>query len=313
MEWLNYHHLLYFWLVARRGSIAAASAELRLSPPTVSAQIHRLEQAFGAQLLRRSGRRLVLTDMGKLVMPYAEEIFSLGRELGDAVRGTDMARHLRLAVGVTDAVPKMLAYRLLEPAFELKQPVQIVCHESSPARLFAELAVHELDLVIADAPAGADVRIRLFNHHIGDCGVVFCAVPELAQRYRKNFPRSLNGAPLLLLSDQGGIRPQLDHWLEALQVRPWIAGRFDDFSMSRTFAAKGRGILPSPVLVEEELKKHHGLVRVGYTESVRYSFYMISIDRRIQHPATRAIFDAARQRLFRPRRLRRRAAASGAK
>jgi len=309
MEWLNYHHLLYFWLVARRGSIAAASAELRLSPPTVSAQIHKLEEAFGAQLLRRSGRRLVLTDMGKLVMPYAEEIFALGHELGDTVRGTDTARHLRLAVGVTDAVPKMLAYRLLEPIFELKQPVQIECHESSPTRLFAELAVHELDMVIADAPAGADVRIRLFNHHIGDCGVVFCAVPEIARRFRREFPHSLNGAPLLLLGEQGGIRPRLDHWLESLQVRPWVAGRFDDFSMSRTFAGRGRGILPAPALVEKELRQEHGLVRVGYTDKVLYSFYLISIDRRIQHPAIRAIFDAARHNLFRT--PLRRGAASG--
>jgi len=308
MEWLNYHHLLYFWLVARRGSIAAASAELRLSPPTVSAQIHKLEENFGAQLLRRSGRRLVLTDTGKLVMPYAEEIFALGRELDDAVRGADTARHLRLAVGVTDAVPKMLAYRLLEPAFQLKQPVQLVCHESSPARLFAELAVHELDLVIGDAPAGADVRIRLFNHHIGDCGMVFCALPELARRFRRHFPHSLDGAPLLL-SEQGGVRPRLDHWLEAKEVRPWVAGRFDDFSMARTFAARGRGILPAPALVEKELRGQHGLVRVGITADVLYSYYVISIDRRIQHPATRAIFEAARQNLFRAP-LRRGAASS---
>ena len=304
MEWLNYHHLLYFWLVARRGSVAAASAELGLAPPTISAQIRTLEGMLGAKLLQRSGRRLVLTDVGKLVMPYAEEIFSLGRELSDAVKGRAIGRHLRLAVGVTDAVPKNLAYRLIEPALQLENPVQVVCHEASPARQFAELAVNELDLVIADAPAGPDVRIRLFNHFIGDCGVSFCATPKVAARYRRGFPRSLKDAPLLLLGQHGGIRPQLDQWLESLGVHPQVSGRFDDFAMSRVFAANGRGILPSPSAIEPELRRQHGLVRVGRTEQVRYSYYVISIDRKIQHPAIRAICDSAKTRLLPSRALR---------
>lgn len=298
MEWLNYHHLLYFWLVARRGSVAAASAELGLAPPTLSAQIRTLEDNLGAKLFQRSGRRLVLTDVGKLVMPYAEEIFALGRELNDAVKGRATGRHLRLAVGVTDAVPKFLAYRLIEPALQLENPVQVVCHEASPARLFAELAVNELDLVIADAPADPDVRIRLFNHFIGDCGVSFCATPKVAARYRRGFPQSLNGAPLLLLGKHGGIRPQLDQWLETLGVHPLVSGRFDDFAMSRVFAANGRGILPSPAAIEPELRRQHGLVRVGHTEEVRYSYYVISIDRKLQHPAIRAIREAAPLRLL---------------
>ena len=304
MEWLNYHHLLYFWLVARRGTVAAASAELGLAPPTISAQIRTLEDTLGAKLLQRSGRRLVLTEVGQMVMPYAEEIFSLGRELNDAVKGRSAGRHLRLAVGVTDAVPKDLAYRLIAPALQLDRPVQVVCHESSPPRLLAELAVHELDLVIADSPAGPDVRIRLFNHFIGESGVSFFATPKVAAKYRSGFPKSLDGAPLLLLGQHGGIRPQLDQWLEALGIHPQVTGRFDDFAMSRVFAENGRGIVPAPAAIEPELVRRRGLVRVGHTDQVRYSYYVISIDSKIQHPAIRAIRDAAQQSLLQPARKR---------
>lgn len=297
MEWLNYHHLLYFWVVARTGSIVKASEELLLAPPTISAQISQLENYLGEKLFTRTGRRLVLTEVGKIVYGYAQEIFSLGRELTDTLKGRPTGHPLKLQVGVADVLPKALAYRLIEPALRLASPVQVICREEPPDRLLALLALHEIDLVLSDAPFGPGISVRAYNHPLGECGGGFYARPKLAAAYRRNFPHSLNGAPFLLPTASASMRSNLDQWFEAENVRPVVAGEFEDFTLLTAFAEGGHGVFAAPRVLDRELRRK-GFGVVGYTEEVRARFYAISVERRVKNPAVIAICDAARQRLF---------------
>jgi len=299
VEWLNYHHLLYFWTVARAGSITRASAELRLSPPTISAQVRTLEESLGEKLLTRSGRNLVPTEMGRTVLSYADEIFSLGRELMGAVKDRPIGRPLRLVVGIADVLPKLIAHQLLEPALRLREPVRIVCREDNPEHLLAELAIQELDLVLLDTPIGPHVKIRAYTHLLGECGVVFMATPQLAETYRRRFPKSLHGAPLLLPTDNSAIRRSLDQWFDAQGIRPAIVGEFEDDALLRVFGEAGAGVFPAPSVLEKELQRRYGFRRIGGTEAVRSRFYAISVERKLKHPAVVAICETARRKLFR--------------
>src|SRR6185369_9396638 len=243
MDWLNYHHLLYFWVVAREGSIAKASRELRLAQPTISGQIRALEQSLGEKLFQRAGRGLVLTDFGRMVYQHANEIFSLGRELMETVKGRPTGRPVRLSVGVADVVPKRIAYRLHEPALRLSEPIRIICREDKPDPLLADLATHKLDIVIADSTIPTSVKVRAFNHLLGECGVSLLASPELARAHRRRFPHSLDGAPVLLPSDESAMRRSLDQWFVARGVRPAVVGEFDDTALAEAFAQAGVGIV----------------------------------------------------------------------
>ena len=217
MEWLNYHHLLYFWMAAREGSISRASEELRLSQPTLSAQIRTLEEALGEKLFARVGRNLVLTDMGRIVFRYADEIFSLGRELMDTVQGRPTGQPVRFTVGIADVVPKLVAYRLLEPALQLAEPVRLICREDKPDRLLAALALNELDLVLSEAPIDPTIKVQAYSHVLGECGVTFFGTAALTKAYRPKFPQSLTGAPVLLPTDQSVLRRSLERWFAAVQ------------------------------------------------------------------------------------------------
>lgn len=299
MEWLNYHHLLYFWTVARKGSVAKASEELLLAPPTISAQIGRLEGALGEKLFSRSGRRLVLTETGQVVFRYAEEIFSIGRELMDTLKGRPTGRPLQLLVGVVDMLPKSVVYRLIEPAFQLPSPVQIVCREDPPDRMLGLLAMHQLDLILSDAPLPAGSSVRAFNHSLGDCAVGFYAKLKGAEKLKRGFPRSLEGTPMLLPTESAALRAELDEWFEAQGIRPLVAEAFDDFSLIRIFASAGRGIFAAPLILDAEMRRSYGFVHIGSAKEVRMRFYAISVERRIKHPAVVAICETARQKLFR--------------
>ena len=299
MEWLNYHHLLYFWMVARKGSIVKASEELLLAPPTISAQIGRLEENLGEKLFARSGRRLVLTEVGHVAFRYAEEIFSLGREFTDTLKGRPTGRPLQLLVGVADVLPKAIVYRLIEPAFQLPSPVRIVCREDPPDRLFALLAVQQLDLILSDAPIGPGISVRAFNHPLGDCGVGFYGKPKMAQKLKKSFPKSLESAPMLVPTESASLRVDLDEWFESQGLRPVIVGEFEDFSLLRMFAAAGRGIFAAPRVLDQEMRRQYGFIRIGATDTVRARFYAISVERKIKNPAVVAICDEARQVIFR--------------
>ncbi len=298
VEWLNYHHLLYFWVVARKGGVSAASAELRLAQPTISGQIRALEDSLGEKLFRRVGRRLVLTEMGHTVFRYADEIFSLGRELLDAVKGRPTGRPIRLLVGVADAVPKLIAHRLLEPALRLPEAIRIVCREDKPERLFAALSVHALDLVLSDAPIGPGINVRAFNHLLGECGVTFFGSARLAAAHRRGFPRSLDGAPVLLPAENTTLRRSLDQWFDAQGVRPVVTSEFEDSALLKVFGQAGVGLFAAPSVIEAEVCRQYGVRVVGRVASVRERFYAISVERRLKHPAVVAISEAARGKLF---------------
>ena len=297
MDWLNYHHLYYFWTVARTGSVTKASAELLLAPPTVSAQIKRLEDSLGERLFERSGRRLVLTEAGQLALRYAEEIFSTGREMQDALKGRPTGRPSKLLVGIADVLPKIIVHRMLEPAFHLNEPVQLICREDPPDRLLADLATQGMDLILTDSPMSPAMRVRAFNHLLGECGVGFYGAQRLVTRYRRGFPRSLDGAPVLLPTESASLRAELDQWFQEKGVRPYVVGEFDDFSLLRTFAEKGLGVFASPLVLDAEMRRSR-LGRLGRAEPIRSRFYGISVEKKIKNPAVVAICETARQELF---------------
>jgi LysR family transcriptional regulator, transcriptional activator of nhaA len=298
VEWLNYHHLLYFWTVAREGSIARASVALRLAQPTISAQIRTLEEQLGEKLFERRGRGLALTETGRVAFRYADEIFSLGRELLDVVKGRSPGRPVRFSVGVSDVVPKLVAHRLLEPALRLAEPVRIVCHEDHLDALLARLALHELDLVISDAPIGPHVKVRGFSHALGECGVRVFGTAALAAARRRGFPGSLEGAPMLLPTEGSALRRSLDAWFEQRGIRPLVVGEFEDSALLKTFASEGAGLFVGAAAIEREIRAQYGVKSVGSLDGVTERFYAISAERRLTHPAVRAITEAARGELF---------------
>lgn len=299
MEWLNYHHLLYFWTVAREGSIAKASVKLRLAQPTISAQIHTLEQALGEKLFQRAGRNLVLTDVGRTVFGYADEIFTLGRELMDVVKNRPTGRPLNLNVGVVDVVPKLIAYRLLEPALQIPEKLHVVIKEDRLEELLGLLSVHQLDLVLADAPVPPHVRVRAFSHKLGDCSVTFLAATKLhAQLSRKQFPQCLNGAPVLLPARGTSLRRALDTWFEEHALRPTVVAEFDDTALMKVFGQAGEGAFCLPSVIRTEVERQYDVRPLGELQDVRESYYAISVERRIKHPAVAAISRTARRELF---------------
>ncbi len=224
MDWLNYHHLRYFWTVAKEGSLRKASEKLRVSQPSISAQIQTLQQAFGEPLLRRHGRTLALTEMGRVVLGYAEEIFSLGEELLSTVKAGGGNRSIKFNVGIADSVPKLVAKEILKPVFFRQPPVHVVCHEGNVEELLVQLSAHRLDLVLADEPASSSVKFKTFNHLLGTCGVTFCAAPALARKLRKGFPRSLDGMPALLPTHNTNLRSSLEKWFQAAKIRHRLSG-----------------------------------------------------------------------------------------
>jgi LysR family transcriptional activator of nhaA len=298
MEWLNYHHLFYFWKVVRAGSLTRACEELRLAPPTISAQLRRLESQLDEKLLERSGRSLVPTEMGRLVFRYAEDIFGLGLELMDAVKQRPTGKPLRLAVGVDDVLPKEIAQRLIEPVRQRPQSVRLLCREASLERLVAELALHELDVVLSDAPASPRLDIHAYNHPLGECEVVWMGTPALGRVLRRRFPRSLDGAPILLPTEDTAIRRGLDQWCSAQGIRPVVAGEFEDFALLREFGQVGAGVFPAPLVIEGELKRRGSLVRIGLARGVKARFYAVSVQKQLTHPAVAVICEAARRSLF---------------
>lgn len=298
MDDLNYHHLRYFWAVARAETLTSAAAELHLTPQTVSTQIKDLEEAMGQSLFSRSGRRLVLTDVGQVVYRYADEIFSIGKELGELLAGRPVGRGLRLVVGVADVLPKLVAHRLIEPATQLDEPVRLVCRETGLQSLLAELAVHRVDVILSDAPIPPSIKIRAFNHLLGECGVTFMASSSLASDYRRRFPRSLDDAPVLLPTEDTALRGQLEQWFQAQGIRPKVVGEFEDSALLKTFGQAGAGLFPVPSVVEAEVGRQYRVKPVGKADGVVERFYAISVERKVRHPAVAAICEAARTQLF---------------
>jgi LysR family transcriptional regulator, transcriptional activator of nhaA len=292
---MNYKHLHYFWVVAKQGGIARASERLHLTPQTISGQISLLEDSIGQALFAKAGRGLELTETGRMVLSYAEEIFSVGGELEDALRNLPTDRPMVFKVGIADVVPKTIAYRLLAPALSLPDPVRIICRENNLASLLAELALHRVDMVIADGPIPSGVNVRGFNHVLGDCGISFLAVPNLAGPLRKRFPQSLNGAPLLIPSEINLLHAKLLDWLDSHRIYPRIVGEFDDSALMKVFGQAGSGIFIIPTPIAMEVAKQYGVRVIGSTDEVREQYYAISVERRISHPAVSAITETARE------------------
>jgi len=299
MEWLNYHHLLYFWAVARYGSVVRASRELRLAQPTISGQVRRLEEVLGEKLFDRVGRRLVLTHVGRTVFRYADEIFSLGQELMGTLKGQATSRPLRLTVGISDVLPKVLVHALLEPAFRIGQPIHLICREDKAVEDFmSQLAGQELDLVLADRPIGPGLRAYAFNHLLGECGTTFFATSKLASALRRSFPQSLAGAPCLLPSAHATVRRTLDQWFEREKVRPAVVAEFDNSALMYAFGEEGQGFFPGPTVFATEFRRRYNVQVVGSVKTLRQQFYAISVDQRLHHPAVAAIVKAARHDVF---------------
>jgi LysR family transcriptional activator of nhaA len=298
MQGVNYHHLLYFWVVAREGGLVAAGKVLRLSHPTLSAQIHSLEDHLGEKLFAKVGRKLALTETGRVAFRYADEIFALGREMVDTVKGRSTGQPLRLDVGIADVVPKLVVHRLLQPALNLSEPVCLVCHEASYERLLADLSLHALDVVIADAPVPTGSSVRAFNHLLGETGVSFFGTTKLVEAYAKGFPQSLNGAPLLLPLENLTLRRSLNQWFDRLAIKPRVVAEFEDSALMKVFGGDGAGLFPGPTVVENDVAAQYGVQLLGRVEEVRERFFAISAERRVKHPAVIAISDAARHELF---------------
>jgi LysR family transcriptional activator of nhaA len=290
---INYRHLHYFWVAARQGGIARASERLHLTPQTISGQISLLEDSLGVELFSKAGRNLEVTEAGRLVMSYADEIFSLGGELENAIRNQPSGRPQVFKVGVAEVVPKSIAYRLLAPALALEEPVRIVCRESSLDNLLAELALHRVDLVIADSPVPPGINVRGFNHSLGECGISFVATPALAATLEGEFPQNLAGAPLLLPSDLNRVQTLLLQWLDGLHIHPRIVGEFDDSALMKAFGQAGTGIFITPTAIAAEVARQYDGVIIGSTAEIREQFYAISVERRISNPAVAAITKAA--------------------
>lgn len=298
MEWLNYHHLFYFWMAAKAGTISAAAEDLHLARPTVAAQIRELEKSFSQKLFRKQGRGLVLTEFGTQVHKYADEIFSVGHELREFVKTGHSGTRKRFVVGLPDVVPKHVAFELLKPALHMPDRPRTICYEGKLNDLLADLALHKLDLIISDAPAPPTMEFKVYNHKLGECGLSMLAVPSIAKQFRKGFPHSLTDAPCLLPTDHTAVRRSLDIWLEDNEIFPEIVAELEDSALLKVFGQQGEGIFPIPTAIEDLIKRQYGVHLVGRIPDVLDKFYAISAEKRVHHAATSMIVKQARNQLF---------------
>ena len=298
MRHLNYSHLQYFWAVAREGSVAKAAEVLNLTPQTISGQLKLLDEAVGQPLFNRVGRRLVLSDMGRMVFDYAEEIFTTGAELANVVRGQQMGGPSSLSVGIVSSMPKLIAERIVAPAMMAEQSVRVRCHEASLEQLLSELAVHRLDIVLSDQPVPDGLNLKAYNHRLGESSMSFFAQRNQVRRYRSRFPESLADAPMLLPSPNSALRRRLDDWFEAHAIFPRIVGEFDDSALLKAFGEAGAGIFAGPTVIAEEICRMYRMAVIGETDDIKERFYAISPERRLRHSSVVLITDTARADLF---------------
>lgn len=298
MDWLNYHHLFYFWTIAREGSVTLAAERLRLAQPTLSAQIRSLEKALGVRLFQKEGRGLALTDAGRRAFRYAEGIFSLGKELQESLAGWTANPVPILAVGISDALPKLMVRTLLAPALELPEPIRLLCREDRTDRLLAQLSLHELDLVLSDLPPPPGSAVKAFSHLLGECGVQIFGTAALRKRHAGTFPGCLNGAPVLLPLEGTALRRGLDQWFEVEGLHPRIVGEIDDSALLKSFGQQGVGFFAAPTTLAKEVERQYLVKRVGLAKGVRERVYALTLDRRLRHPAVLAISESAKTRVF---------------
>ena len=295
---LNLRHLYYFWLVAKEGSVTRAAERQGVAVQTVSAQLSLLDRSVGRALLAPQGRRLVLTDAGRIALGYAEQIFALAEQMQDALAAIGTTQAMRLTVGISDSLPKLIASRLLDAALQLPQQVKLVCFEDRFESLLGALSVHKLDVVLTDRPVPPGTNLKVFSHLLGESEITLFGVPALARKYRAQFPSSLQGAPLLLPTRNNAIRGRLDQWFETQDVRPEVVGEFDDNALLNTFGGNGLGLFPAPSVLAADVREQFGAEPVGPIAQVREQFYAISNERKIKHPAIEAILSAIHGKVF---------------
>ncbi|NOQ81207.1 MAG: transcriptional activator NhaR [Methylophaga sp.] len=295
---VNYKHLHYFWMVAKEGGIARASERLHITPQTISGQISLLETHFGADLFTKVGRNIELTETGRLVLNFANEIFSLGSELEQMMHHLPEDRPQQFRVGVVDVVPKSIAHRILLPALKMSDSIRMVCREADLDTLLAELSVHRLDLVLADRPIPPTVSTRGFSHKLGECSVSFFATEQLQKKLTGDFPNNLNGAPILLPSRGNQLRAEIDQWLDNNRIHPRIVGEFDDSALMKAFGQEGVGIFIAPSAIENEVMHQYNVKSIGQSHEVKESFYAISVERKIINPIVSAVMESANNSLF---------------
>lgn len=298
MEWLNYNHLFYFWKVVKEGGISKAAEKLRLAQSTVSAQINLLEDNLGEELFKKEGRNLTLTEAGQLVYRYTDEIFSLGQEMRETLRGKPSGKTLQFKVGITDSLPKLIAYQLLQPAFTLNEDIYLITKEDHLTDLLGDLAAHKIDLILSDAPLPASHAIKAYNHLLGHCGISFFGSAPLKPKHNKKFPHFLDGAPFLLPGKSNSLRKNLEQWFSEKKIYPNFVAEFDDTALLKVFAQTGKGFFAAPTVIEAAIRKQFEVLNFGNTEDISEKFYAISIERKIKHPAVLAICEAARKEVF---------------
>jgi LysR family transcriptional activator of nhaA len=298
MNWLNYHHLMYFWTVVRKGGLAPAAEELHLSPSTISTQIQQLEEVLGYKLFDRSGRQMTVNDVGQVVYRYAEEIFSLGRELQDALEDRPLERPMRVQIGIADVLSKMVIAKLLAPILGSLHTYKLICREDQPDNLVSQLILHDLDIVLTDKPIGPDLRVKGFNHLLGESEVAVYAAPSIVERYRSDFPESLNGAPCILPGDRSELRGLLEQWFESKGIRPKAVAECDDSALVKSLGKAKVGLFVAPSITKTEIMKQYNVREVGCLDGVVERYYAVSMDRRIKHPAVQAIVDHAKNSVF---------------
>lgn len=297
---LNYRHLYYFWVAAKEGGVTRAAERLGLAVQTISTQLALLEQSIGKALLAPEGRRLVLTDAGRLALAYADQIFLLGEQMQEALTEAEGTK-MRLTVGISDSLPKLIAYRLLEATQRLPVPVKLICFEGEFESLLADLALHKLDVVLTDRAVRSGTTLRVFSHLLGESEIMLFGVPALAKRYRADFPASLNGAPLLLPTRNNALRGRIDEWFELNNARPDVVGEFEDNALLNTFGRNGLGLFFAPSALAADILEQFGAVLVGQVPQLREQFYAISNERKIKHPAVEAVLSAVHGGMFTPR------------
>lgn len=295
---LNFKHLHYFMMVARTGGIIRAAERLHLTPQTLSGQISQFEERVGTQLFQRIGRRLELSETGKLALSYAEEIFQTGSELEELLKNGAVDRFFTFRVGIADVLPKFVVHRLLSPVLRQPEAIRLICNEDRLDRLLAELALHGLDMVIADRPMPAGTEIKGYSHPLGESGITFLASPALAEKIGDCFPSNLNGAPMLLPGKDSALHVALQRWLERMNIRPRIVGEFSDSALMKAFGEGGAGVFPAPTLCVPEVCDHYKVTKVGETNDIKERFFLISVERKLVHPVARAVSEHAKKMMI---------------
>lgn len=297
MNWLNYHHLQYFWVVSQEGSVAKASEKLHVTPATISIQLRDLERSLGVKLFRKAGRGLALTEMGLAVQSYADDIFASGQELMDMVNGRPVGGPVVLRVGIKDVMPKLVAYQLIEPTLRMLPDVRLMCHEGDVTKLISDLAIHKLDVVLSDTPIDPTMKVRAYSHLLGESDVVLVGTESLAKKIKKGFPGSLDGSPILLPMRNSVLRRSLDYWFEVNEIRPRIVGEFEDSAMLKIMGKAGVGVFPVAKTILRTVADMYGVEFIAAIPEVTEKFYALSVERKVKHPAVLAITEVARKKL----------------